>query len=113
MPSCAVVGCNRSTKHNKKLPDNEKLSFFTFPKDKKLAKTWWTKCKRKDKKKYNKNDTVCSLHFLPNDFKKSIAEEYGLLCKKRTLQKNAVPSLNLPKTRSKKTIPRTTFTSKW
>ena len=113
MPSCSVAECSNSSKHNRKLYGDEKLSFFTFPNDPKRAKIWWLKCKRKDKQTYNKNDTVCSKHFGPNDFVSPLAEKYGLPWIQRRLCNTAIPSLNLPKTFSSKRNNRIANASKW
>ena len=104
MGGCAVANCKSNTRKNKYLCNNEKLSFHKFPKNQKLAKLWWLKCRR--------NDRVCSLHFLPRDFDHSSPPEmYGLPAKKR-LYKNVVPSLNLP-TKLSSTIKRISSASIW
>ena len=113
MPHCAIATCKSLFIHNKKRQRDERLSFFTFPKNEELAKVWWIKCKRKDKKSHSESDRVCSLHFHPKDFVKSLPELYGLPCLKRKLAADAIPSLHLPKASSSKSVRRrTTFTSK-
>lgn len=113
MGGCAVADCKSNDRNNKNCCFDDKVSFFTFPKDEKRAKEWLVKCKRSDKTKYNNNDKVCSLHFDAKYFDKtSLPEQYNLPAKRRKLFDNAVPTLNLPTSLSTENK-RTTLTSKW
>ncbi|KAL5239126.1 hypothetical protein ACI65C_006536 [Semiaphis heraclei] len=62
---CAVAICQNSLQATKK--KNLNISYHTFPKDPKLCNTWINACQRKDE--WNpKTSTICSVHFLENQF---------------------------------------------
>lgn len=62
---CSVATCKSNSK--KALEGGEKLSFFSFPKEPKIAKEWIRKCYRKDKWHIS-NKRICGKHFKPDDF---------------------------------------------
>ena len=53
---CAAVGCTNNRQ-------NCKYSFFSLPKDKKLAAKWKAKVKRDKKLPKDENFYLCELHF--------------------------------------------------
>jgi len=62
---CAVAICQNSLQATKK--KNLNISYHTFPKDPKLCNAWINACRRKDE--WNpKTSTICSVHFLENQF---------------------------------------------
>ena len=70
------------------------ITFFTFPKDPELLKTWADKCKRADKCSHV-NVRICSLHFLPCDFERDLKHELLNLPLRLRLKKTAIPSQKL------------------
>lgn len=73
------------------------VSFFTFPKNKKMALEWVKLCKRKDK--FNiVNARICSKHFTQEDYVRNLKHELLQYNAKnyRSLKREAVPSQNLP-----------------
>ena len=72
MPShCCVPLCSQQ---GYRLANGEKVSYFNFPKDK-TARKQWIHAIRRDEGNYFKihdKTKVCSLHFKPDDLKKSL-----------------------------------------
>lgn len=96
MPNCAVFGCNNTNKNTK----GTQVKFYSFPKNNDLAQQWLQACCRKDKVNF-KNATVCSHHFTEDSLLKPL--KHKLLnyspSKFRNLKPDAVPTINLPKSK--------------
>lgn len=91
---CAVYGCHSD---NQSKGFSQDVSFFTFPKDKKMALEWVRLCKREDK--FNVvNARICSNHFTKEDYVRNLRHELLQYTAKnyRSLKREAVPSQNLP-----------------
>lgn len=89
---CTVAVCNNS--HSK--TRDKGISYFNFPKDPELRKEWVNLCKRDGK--WNPDScSVCSEHFLPEDFERDLKSELLNLPSKKKLKPTAVPSLMLRK----------------
>ena len=99
MPNnCAVFGCNSSYKKK------GNIIFHKFPKNDELKLKWIHLCKRQDKINGDRA-LICSLHFKATDYKRNLM--YELLDKPvphRLIRpkKDAIPTLNLPTSESKK-----------
>ena len=93
MVYCCAVGCvNDSSKQSK--IENEKISFYRLPNDKKIQKLWIDKIRRP---KVNlppyRNIRICHLHFEEECFERDLKSELLNLPIKRILKKDAVPTL--------------------
>ena len=72
MPAnCCVPNC---TKKLYRTENEKKISYFKFPDDVNLKKRWLHAIRRDEGKEFtvNQNTKICSLHFKPEDFVKSI-----------------------------------------
>ena len=85
MPSyCSVAIC--------KSPKD--ATYFKFPSDPKLCKSWVVACRRKNV--FNtKHSRVCEKHFLPSDFVRDLQHELLNLPLRKAIKKGAIPSANL------------------
>ena len=96
MVKCSVMRCrNYSTTKNidSRL---KKVRYFIFPKQEELKRKWMSVC---NKPVNSKSARICSDHFTESYFKlEDILLNIPLL--KRTLKKDAVPTLNLASTES-------------
>ena len=92
MPSCSIANCKNFTKSSK---ENSTITYHRFPKNKSIRKQWITSCFRKDSFTPN-NSRICSTHFQQADF-------YLTKTKKVKLVKSAIPTVNLPHSRSNTT----------
>ena len=93
MVICAVYGCSNRCKSK---VEGKTISFYRFPKDPELIKKWTNACRRKDC--FNvKNARICSIHFQPQDYARSLKHELLNYCPKsaRTLKDDAIPTQNL------------------
>ena len=97
---CVAKNCSNTR-------ENSDYSFFSLPKDKKLAQTWKIKVKRDERAlPKNNNFFVCEVHFekrfIERDFK---GELLGIPSKKKKLIPGAYPTIfdhvQKVKTRSK------------
>ena len=68
------------------------LVYHRFPRDKNLRKVWITKCRRADVFNVN-NATICSDHFLPDDYTRDLRNELLQLPTRKRLKNSAVPSI--------------------
>jgi len=85
MPNCSVADCGNWRRKKTHLSE---VIYHNYPKDNDLAKVWLSKTKRADK--FNiKNATICSQHFLTNDYQRDLRVE--LLGEK--LKPGAIPSI--------------------
>lgn len=77
-------------------PNYSYLFAFRFPKDSRLREEWAKKCNRNDK--WNpRTSSICSDHFVENDFVRDLkAELLGYTPKVKKLKPDVIPSLNLP-----------------
>lgn len=90
MPNCSVAVCknyNRKTK-------GKDVIYHSFPKDPILRKKWIRACKRGDKINV-KNATICSEHFLNEDYVHDLQAELLNLPPKRRLKPDAIPSVHI------------------
>ncbi len=89
--NCAVALCNS---HGKKTAGHN-ICYHRFPKDPHIRKIWLARCQRKDLNFNPDNAHICSLHFLPEDYKRDL--EHELLGKpiRRRLNQEAMPSVNI------------------
>ncbi len=88
MPSyCSVFGCYASSSKN------PELSFFLYPKDKKLRNAWICRVRRED---FSPSSTscICSRHFLDTDMTIPNSDTPSMF-QRRRLRKEAIPSVNL------------------
>ena len=96
MPKCFAPNCRSGYKPRKnEAGEEQKISFFSVPKDKELLQKWNNAVPRADKK-LNEHSRICEKHFLPHE----ILSDYGSFqdidfklqrgCKR--LQKGAIPS---------------------
>ena len=72
MPAnCCVPNC---TKKLYRTENGKKISYFKFPDDVNLKKRWLHAIRRDEGKEFtvNQNTKICSRHFKPGDFAKSI-----------------------------------------
>ena len=72
MPAnCCVPNC---TKKLYRTENGKKISYFKFPDDVNLEKRWLHAIRRDEGKEFtvNQNTKICSCHFKPDDFVKSI-----------------------------------------
>ncbi|XP_069704855.1 uncharacterized protein [Periplaneta americana] len=90
MPACAVFSCKN---YNRKSKGSD-LIYHSFPKDDSVCKQWIHACRRKDKINI-KNATVCSVHFLPEDYERDLKAELLNIKPKKILKISVVPSLHL------------------
>ncbi|XP_014781727.1 THAP domain-containing protein 2 isoform X1 [Octopus bimaculoides] len=89
---CCVPMCKNDARY-----DHDKiLSFHSFPKDEKLRKEWTSKIKRDEGPLFRirKHTKVCSAHFRPDDFKRTLTG-------RRDLRKGAIPCIFRWTTKSK------------
>ena len=84
---CCVFGCTVTS------GKNPELSFFVFPKEKKLKQAWAKRIRREGFTPTN-NTRVCSRHFLPSDIRPENPNTPAEF-KKKKLFPGRVPSLNL------------------
>lgn len=91
---CSVTGCeNNNWSKKKKLS----VSYFSFPKDVTIRGIWLNRCCNEKISEISHNTRICSDHFTPDDYSKDLRVELGLeATPKKSLKKNAIPSLNLP-----------------
>ncbi|XP_065219890.1 uncharacterized protein LOC135845326 isoform X2 [Planococcus citri] len=91
---CSVASC-KNTGRTKTMIRPE-LKFHRFPKDPDMRREWVRKCGRKER--FNPDTgTVCSDHFIPEDYQRDLrAELLGLGDDKKRLLPDAVPHKNLP-----------------
>lgn len=76
---CAVGICNNQSQKE------PKISFFRFPKDKKLQKEWIRRCFRKDT--FNPGTSrICKVHFSDNDFQTDLKAKLMNLPEKAQLK---------------------------
>jgi hypothetical protein len=70
-PHCCVPLCSQQ---GYRLSNGEKVSYFNFPKDKTARKQWIHAIRRDEGNCFKIHDKtkVCSLHFKPDDLKKSL-----------------------------------------
>jgi hypothetical protein len=70
-PHCCVPLCSQQ---GYRLSNGEKVSYFNFPKDKTARKQWIHAIRRHEGNCFKIHDKtkVCSLHFKPDDLKKSL-----------------------------------------
>lgn len=100
MVMCEVSLC--TSNNNKQLKRNDgtgqKVQFFRFPKNNKMARLWKAKCKRVDN--FNiENARMCDKHFVPDDYYINLKHrllEYSPISH-RKLKDDAVPGINLLK----------------
>ncbi len=95
MPSCSIANCKNFTKSSK---ENSTITYHRFPKNKSIRKHWIESCFRKDSFNPN-NSRICSSHFQQADF-------YLTKTQKVKLVKSAIPTVNLPHSRSNTTATR-------
>ena len=97
MPSkCAVYGCASDGKNQKKNGGKD-FKFFTFPKDPIVRELWVKKCCRADALN-TKYARICSAHFTKEDYIDDLKARLLNIDSpgnKRSLKKDAVPSLSL------------------
>jgi hypothetical protein len=87
--NCAVAVC----------PSPPGISYFRFPKDPKLRKSWSLACKRKDT--FNEDTSrICENHFVPNDFERDFRSELMNLPVRKSLKEGSIPSVNLSLSKS-------------
>ncbi|KAL5245876.1 hypothetical protein ACI65C_013284 [Semiaphis heraclei] len=80
---CAVAICQNSLLATKK--KNLNISYHTFPKDPKLCNTWINACRRKDE--WNpKTSTICSVHFLEDQFEVDLRSQLMNIKTKKKLK---------------------------
>lgn len=80
---CSVALYSNSLQVTKKKELN--ISYHTFPKDKKLCNLWINACRRKDE--WNpKTSTICSNHFLEDDFEVDLRSQLMNIKTKRKLK---------------------------
>lgn len=90
MPICAVSTC--TTTHR---TADKNVTMYKFPKDYNYARIWVRSCMKKDS--FNtKSAFICSLHFSAEAYQRDINHDLLGLASKRTLRKDAVPTLQLP-----------------
>lgn len=80
---CAVALCTNSLQATKK--KNQSISYHKFPKDSKLSNLWINACRRKDDWNY-KTSTVCSVHFIENDFEVDLRSQLMNIKTRRKLK---------------------------
>ena len=85
--SCCVFKCTLTSE------TNPELSFFVFPKEKKLRQAWLKRIRREDFTPTN-TTRVCSRHFLPSDIRPANPNT-PVEFQKKKLFPGRVPSLNL------------------
>ena len=91
--SCAVVSCGNWTGRGKKRGPN--LHFFKFPQNLDLQAVWLRRCGRSGTTPVHRL-TVCSEHFLPEDFDQSLLLKARLMnYNKAGLREGVVPSQRL------------------
>ena len=93
MVICAVYGCSNSYKNN---VEGKTISFYRFSKDPEFSKKWVSACRRKDY--FNiKNARICSIHFQPHDYARSLKYKLLHYCPTngRKLKEDAIPTQNL------------------
>lgn len=91
---CAEYGCCSDNQAKGFAHD---VSFFTFPKDKKIAREWIRLCKRDDK--FNVvNARICSKHFTTDDYVRNLKHELLGYTSKiyQSLKEEVVLSKSLP-----------------
>ena len=91
MPTCAVLGCKLGNGRS-----CEKVQAFPLPKDSPL-KNQWISCINRENYVHSKNTRVCQKHFKDIDFVPEIEnkDKRGRKKRKRTLQPDAIPSIDL------------------
>lgn len=89
---CTVAVCNNSHSQTKE----KGISYFSFPKDPEIRRKWVHLCRRDGK--WNPDScSICSEHFLPEDFERDLKSELlNIPCRKK-LKPIAIPSQNLSK----------------
>ena len=89
----AVYGCSNSHKNN---VEEKTISFYRFPKDPEMSKKWVNVCRRKDYINI-KTARICSAHFKPDDYARSLKHELLHYCptNARKLKDDAIPTQNL------------------
>ncbi len=102
MPNCNVQNCKSHSGRG------EKVTLYSFPKDKQLRERWLVLCRCKLKTsiahyKFSNKDRVCSIHFAPDAYIEYDAEtksrlDQGLIAvpPRRKLRADAVPTLHMP-----------------
>lgn len=91
MPVCAVPTC--ATTH--RAVDK---TLYRFPKNAKYARIWVRCCMKKDS--FNtKNAFICSSHFADEAYQRDISHDVLGYSSKKTLRKDAIPTLQLPSLR--------------
>ena len=92
MVNCSIYGCSNTGRNN---VGEKKVSFYRFPKNPEFSRKWTNACKRKDYINI-KTARICSIHFTPNDYARSLKHE--LLnywpASARKLKDDAIPSQN-------------------
>ena len=92
MPGCAVAGCLSYSRKTK----GTDIVYHSFPKDLLIQKTWINRCQRKDS--FNiLTSTVCSNHFMPQDYIRDLHAELLKITPKKVLKPDTVPNVNLPR----------------
>ncbi|XP_067143078.1 THAP domain-containing protein 2-like [Centruroides vittatus] len=95
MPNCCVAVCENYNQKTK----GSNVIYHSFPKHPTLRSKWIHACKREDKVNVE-NATVCSAHFLKDDYERNLKAEILNIPSRRRLKPDAVPSLNLAPVRS-------------
>lgn len=93
MPTCAVATCKNSSNT---IGENSGVIFHPFPRNDKESLEWFIKCRRRDKKRANAADRICSDHFQPSDYEKDIAHDLLGKPPQPKLKYKATPTRNLP-----------------
>lgn len=92
--NCAVFGCSNTKPKTK----DTGVKYFRFPKNEKLISLWKNACRRADTINH-KHAVICSDHFAADDYADDMKSRF-LHCEpsrnKKTLNKDAVPSLHIP-----------------
>ncbi|XP_067134736.1 THAP domain-containing protein 2-like [Centruroides vittatus] len=95
MPNCCVAVCENYNQKTK----GSNVIYHSFPKHPTLRSKWIHACKQEDKVNVE-NATVCSAHFLKDDYERDLKAEFLNIPSRRRLKPDAVPSLNLAPVRS-------------
>ena len=82
--TCSVAIC----------PSPKDASYFRFPKDISVQKSWIESCKRQDEIN-PKTARICSLHFNDSDFERDLRNELLNIPVRKLLKPNSIPSQNL------------------
>ncbi|KYN04404.1 hypothetical protein ALC62_04628 [Cyphomyrmex costatus] len=92
--SCAVKGCKNYNWKTRNMP-GRKVQYFSFPKDNAMVLKWLEVCKKQDLSIAKAR--ICSVHFEPSCFEKSLQQKLLQYSPKRVrkIRKDAIPTLHL------------------